>query len=365
MRVTKIAFAGIIEHVSDLIFTIAQIIYTLWPLIIIVVALGYSFQGRMTWKALILRVRQSLLFTWAVLFFVWLFTLFAPLPTPGLLPEPWNTLAFLTGFALLLLREASRLGLLRRRLRARVELRHNHSLQRLKTMEPYDFEYLVAETYRSLGYKALQVGRSGDHGVDVRLLAPDGKQWVVQCKRYGSTVGESVIRELYGTMVSEKAGRAVLITTAQVTTPARDWARGKPIDLVDGPDFLKMMDEAQRRAEGSFLTRLSVWFERFLEAGRPPGLRSLEPAGQDPSIDGSATQPTRVMQTNVSSPADSPPPARSTPLTYTSDGAPICPNCGLVMIPRTSQGSNHSSRLLYRCRNYPDCRIVLEPQWQK
>lgn len=350
---------------SELIFTIAQIIYMLWPLIIIIVALAYAFQGKITWNAFFQRVRQSLLFTWTVLFFVWLFTLFAPLPTPGLLPEPWNTLAFLIGFALLLISEASRLGLLRRRLRARVELRHTHSLQRLKTMDPYDFEHLVAETYRSLGYQALQVGRSGDHGVDVRLLAPDGKRWVVQCKRYSNTVGESVIRELYGTMVSEKAGRAVLITTAQITTPARDWARGKPIDLVDGPDFLKMMDEAQRRAEGSFLTRLSVWFERFLEAGRPPGLRSLEPTGQDPSLNASDTQPVRVDKTSGLSPADSQSPARSNSIVFTSDGAPICPNCGVLMVPRTPQGSNHSSRLLYRCRNYPDCRIVLEPQQQK
>ncbi len=277
---------------SDLLFTLAQIVFVLWPLFIIT-SLAYSFQGRMTWNAFSRRARQSLLATWVVLFFVWLFTLFAPLPTPGLLPEPWNTLIFLGGFALLLLGEASRLGLLRRRLRARVEMRHTHSLQRLKNMDPYDFEYLVAETYQSLGYHARQVGHSGDHGIDVRLVAPDGSQWIVQCKRYGSPVGESVIRELYGTLSNEKSDRAVLVTTAQITSPAREWARGKPIELVDGPAFLNMMEEAHRRSQGTFLNRLSIWFEKLLEPDRPAGLR---PPVETQTDHLSATQPVRVQR---------------------------------------------------------------------
>jgi HJR/Mrr/RecB family endonuclease len=357
--VTKIANPGNIERVSNIIFTIAQIIYVLWPLFIIT-ALAYSFQGRLTWNAFSRRVRQSLLTTWVVLFLIWLFTLFAPLPTPGLIPEPWNTLAFLCGFFLLLIIEASRLGLLRRRLRAHIELRHTRSLDHLKIMDPYDFEYLVAETYRSLGYQATQVGHSGDHGIDVKLLAPDGKDWIVQCKRYGSTVGESVVRELYGTMISEKAARAALVTTAQITSPAREWARGKPIDLVDGPALLKMMDDAQRRSEGTLLSRLSIWFEQLIEADRPAGLRQ---PGQN-TKDLSATQPVHVQQGSAS------PLVYRTPTIHYNGSAPVCPHCGVLMIPRPlprplprpAQNIHQSNRLLYRCRNYPECRIVLEPR---
>lgn len=351
MRVTKFAFTGIIEHVSDLLFTITQIIFAIWPLFIIT-ALVYALPGRMSLSAFARRVRQSLLPTWVVLFFIWLFTLFAPNPNLWLFPEPWNTLVFLGGFALLLLSEASRLGLLRRRLRARVELRHTHSLQRLKTMDPYDFENLVAETYRSLGYDAQQVGKSGDHGVDVRLVTPDGKKWVGQVKRYSGAVGEGVIRELYGTMVSEKAARALLVTTAQITEPAREWARNKPIDLVDGPAFIKLMDEAQRRAEGTFLNRLSVWFEKFLQSSRPPGLREHSIPETDPAL--SITQPVRVRVAGITSPE------RASPPIGHNGGAPVCPNCGVTMVPRPSRGTSQPERPLYRCRNYPDCRVVLE-----
>jgi restriction system protein len=285
-----------------------------------------------------------------VLFIDWFITLFATLPTPGLIPEPWNTLVFLSGFILLLIGEASRLGLLRHRLRARVDIRHNRSLQSLKNMDPNDFEYLVAETYQSLGYEANQVGHSGDHGVDVRLRAPNGELWIVQCKRYRGTVGENIVRELYGTMMSEKSARAVLITTAHITPPAIEWARGKPIELIDGQRLLKLMDEAYCRNEGSFLTRLATWFEGLLVPGRPDGLQPENIARA--SLE--ATQPVRIQRTA---------PVQVVGLVPTGSNryrVPICPNCGIPMIPHPPRPTDRQGRALFRCRNYPTCRVVLE-----
>ena len=106
-------------------------------------------------------------------------------------------------------------------------------LEQMKTMDPIVFEYLVAAVMERRGYKTRMTASSGDGGVDV--LARRGfKRSVVQCKRYDGSVGEPVVRDLYGTMIHNKAKEAFLVTTATVTRQAVDWSRDKPIRLVDG-----------------------------------------------------------------------------------------------------------------------------------
>jgi hypothetical protein len=114
------------------------------------------------------------------------------------------------------------------------------SLEELFAMSPKAFEHYVACLFRKKGYRVLVRGRSGDHGVDLELRAPSGKRAIVQCKRYQSTVGEDVVRELFGTLMHERAARAFLVTSADISPAARDWARGKPITLIDGPTLVSI-----------------------------------------------------------------------------------------------------------------------------
>lgn len=334
-------FLVIIGHVSDIVFTIAQVIYFLWPVTLLIV-LVYSLQGRFTWKAIQQRVRRNLLLAWLALTFVWLATLFASTPNPSLVPEPWNSLVFFGGLALLLVGEISRVRGFKRRVSARMNLHHGPALRELMAMDPYDFEDLVAEVYRAYGHHAEQVGQSGDHGIDVQVRTRDGKRWVVQCKRYRDSVGERYVRELYGTLMAEKADQGVLVTTADITPPAEAWARGKPIELVDGPALLKLIDGAQRRMQGTFFDRLTWWLESLFPP-RPP-----LPAGLRHSLE--HTQPVEV---NASHPG---PNGR---VKY-QNGVPVCPRCGLLMVPRRPRPGDRPGRVLYRCKNYPTCRVVLE-----
>ena len=341
---------------SRIITTLAQFIFILWPLFI-VTGLIYSLQvtpparkGRLkigrALKNLLQRIRRNLLITWTILLFFWFIALFASGPTPGLIPEPWNTTVFLGGFAFLVLSEATELGLFKRRLRAHVDLHRAHELQDLKLMDPTGFEIMVSETYRMLGYKVQHIGQSGDHGVDVELRTKSGEYWIVQCKRYKSSVGESTVRELYGTMVAENADRAVLVTTAKITPPARAWARGKPIDLIDGAALLFLIDRARRMMENSWFDRLALSLEDFLQPSRPPALRVAK-------FNGSAGE--QDLENSIDIMND---PER---ITYVR-GVPVCPDCGVLMQPRPTRPDNRPGRTLYRCVNYPDCRVVLEPE---
>jgi hypothetical protein len=108
------------------------------------------------------------------------------------------------------------------------------SLTELYALSPTEFEQHVAHLFRQKGYKVTQRGRSGDQGVDLELVRPGGKRAIVQCKRYQRAIGPDVVRELYGTLVHERVAHAFLVTTAPISDAARDWARGKPITLIDG-----------------------------------------------------------------------------------------------------------------------------------
>lgn len=340
-------------------FTLAQFIFILWPLVILA-ALIYSLQptperrrGRWSRRiqariaALGERIRRNLLITWTALLVVWLVTLAAPTAAPALIPEPWNTGIFLGGYGVLLLAQITRLGWLRSRVIARVNLHRARAIADLQAMDPYNFEGLITETYRALGFKVEHVGQSGDHGIDIELYSPEGEHWIVQCKRYRARVGEGILRDLYGSMVADQAERAVLVTTAEITPPAREWAQGKPIELVDGPALLELIGNARKRSEGTLLDRLAHGLSHLIT----PSL-AVE-TGPIMALSEQANRSVRIV------PVVLPPSRQNAPVQYLR-GVPICPHCHMPMVVQPPRSGSRPERLLYRCRNYPNCRVVLE-----
>jgi restriction system protein len=114
------------------------------------------------------------------------------------------------------------------------------NLAELYTLSPAGFEKYVAQLFRQKGYQVKRRGRSGDQGVDLELRQPEGKRAIVQCKRYQNTVGPEVVRELFGTLVHERVAHAFLVTTADISDAARQWARNKPMTLIDGPTLVRI-----------------------------------------------------------------------------------------------------------------------------
>ena len=118
--------------------------------------------------------------------------------------------------------------------------------QQLYAMSPKTFEKYAAGLFRQKGYRVKLRGSSGDMGVDLELTQTSGKRAIVQCKRYRNTVGPEIIRELYGTLVHERAAHAFLVTTADISDAARQWARGKPMTLIDGATLVKIAEALQQ-----------------------------------------------------------------------------------------------------------------------
>jgi restriction system protein len=120
-------------------------------------------------------------------------------------------------------------------------------LEELQALSPDAFEEWVAARFRERGYTVELVGTQGDHGIDLIVTRAD-IQAVVQCKNYRSwSVGEPVLRDLFGAMHASGANHAFLVTTGRLTAPATVWVRGKPIDVWNG-EFLSQLSQGVREA---------------------------------------------------------------------------------------------------------------------
>lgn len=110
-------------------------------------------------------------------------------------------------------------------------------IEQLQRMDPIAFEHFVGYLYQKQGFRVATTVTSGDEGVDL-VLRKGNQLTIVQCKRYAGTVGQPIVRDLYGAMMHNKANAAVLVTSGVISKPAEDWAQGKPITLVDGHELI-------------------------------------------------------------------------------------------------------------------------------
>jgi restriction system protein len=111
------------------------------------------------------------------------------------------------------------------------------SLEQVMRLSPSEFEeYVSRRIFERQGYSVLNTRDVKDNGIDI--LVTDAH--VVQCKRYRGTVGEPIVRDLYGTMIHNHAAMAYLITTGSISDAARRWAMGKPIGLIDGTQLVEL-----------------------------------------------------------------------------------------------------------------------------
>lgn len=113
-------------------------------------------------------------------------------------------------------------------------------LNMLERMTGAEFEKLCSIVVKHLGFEAEVTKVSGDGGIDILAhnnnLLVSGK-YVIQCKRYKGSVGEPVVRDLYGVVMSRNANKGILMTTGSFTKAAVDFAKDIQIELVDGKMF--------------------------------------------------------------------------------------------------------------------------------
>lgn len=116
----------------------------------------------------------------------------------------------------------------------------------LMDLTPFEFENLISNLFNLIGFESKLTRSSKDGGVDVVAFDPRpivGGKVVIQAKRYRNVVGVSAVRDLYGTMINEGAGKGVLVTTSHYGPDAYEFAKNKPIELIDGGGLLYLLQQ--------------------------------------------------------------------------------------------------------------------------
>ena len=126
----------------------------------------------------------------------------------------------------------------------------------LAAMDWEDFEHLIRELFEKefskpgCEVKVTQASRDG--GVDSVVLDSDpihGGKTVIQAKRYTNTVGVAAVRELWGTVLNEGAMKGILVTTADYGPDAYEFAKGKPLVLLNGANLLHLLEKHGHKAK--------------------------------------------------------------------------------------------------------------------
>ena len=115
------------------------------------------------------------------------------------------------------------------------------TLEKMSELTPSQFEEYVAQRlFARQGYQVENTRDSKDGGVDIVVIDPEGRHAIVQVKLYSSTVGEPVVRDLYGALIHNDAQMGFLVTNSTISAAAHRWAAGKPIALIDGAQLVEL-----------------------------------------------------------------------------------------------------------------------------
>jgi len=125
----------------------------------------------------------------------------------------------------------------------------------LAAMHWDDFEHLVRELFEkefiSNGGEVKVTQASADGGVDAIAFDPDpirGGKIIIQAKRYTNVVGVAAVRDLYGTVMNEGATKGVLVTTSDYGKDSYEFAKNKPLTLLNGSNLLSLLEKHGHKA---------------------------------------------------------------------------------------------------------------------
>lgn len=120
----------------------------------------------------------------------------------------------------------------------------------IAAMDWQDFENLVRDIFEkefcSEGSEVKITQSSHDGGVDAIVFDPDpikGGKIVIQAKRYTNVVNVSAVRDLYGTVMNEGANKGILVTTSNFGADSYNFAKDKPITLINGNQLLYLLEK--------------------------------------------------------------------------------------------------------------------------
>lgn len=216
-----------------------------------------------------------------------------------------------------------------------------------------EFEVLVGEVFRRLGYQVEETGGGGaDGGIDL-ILRRNGEKFLVQCKQWKAfRVSVEVVREMFGLMTAKGADGGFVVTSGRFTKPAREFAQGRNLSLIDGPALLQWLHQTQAK---------DIFRQK---SARPVPVAQTPPAPAPASPTTSRRVPppapvtvgAAVAARSGSGVPSGPREAGHLPTRTDAVGVPPpCPVCAAPMLLRLARRGPQAGQRFWGCVHSPDC----------
>ena len=122
----------------------------------------------------------------------------------------------------------------------------------LNQLSLQEFGRLVDGLLGKMGFQTRETKLTADGGVDIIASTENpilqGK-YIIQCKRHSNPISEPTLRDLYGVVSVEDANKGILITTSNFTSNAKQFARGKRLELIDGHQLQDLLHDQEMMGE--------------------------------------------------------------------------------------------------------------------
>lgn len=108
-----------------------------------------------------------------------------------------------------------------------------------------DFEEVMAEIYRRLGYNVEKTKKTRDGGKDIIIRKPEilgDFVYYVECKRNAENrkIGVGIVKNLHSTVTTDNVNGGIIVTTSYFTKDAQDFIRNNNLGCK-----IKMQDFTQ------------------------------------------------------------------------------------------------------------------------
>lgn len=111
----------------------------------------------------------------------------------------------------------------------------------LEPLTGLEFEKVLSDQFRELGFLSTTTNSSGDFGADIVIETSDGTHVVVQAKKYEGKVNLKAVQEIAAAVSHYKADFGIVITTSGYFTSARRLAESNDIELWEEVEFGQFM----------------------------------------------------------------------------------------------------------------------------
>lgn len=130
-------------------------------------------------------------------------------------------------------------------------------LERLRAIDWFQFEKIVALVYEKQGYAVTRRGGANpDGGIDL-VIEMNGKQTAIQCKQWKTwNVGVKAVREFLGALTDAGIKNGIFITLRGYTSDAKELAEKHGIEIVNEIGLAQLLETTDAKSDPEVLELL-------------------------------------------------------------------------------------------------------------